>query len=236
MRHLIDLSRAETVRRYVSAVKRLFTRETAVPVRQRKSATAGPTVLERHLTGNGHATAATPVDAFNAARRTFLRGERVDMGVLAADLGVSRATLYRWVGDRDQLLGEVMWSVASIGLDQARAEAAGDGVEWLLDIYWKFGDLIIAFDPVRRFVENEPECALRVMTSKHSPHQKRVVEYWRDLLLEAERERGLVPKLDADTMAYVLIRIAESFLWSDLITGEPSDRAKAQEVARALLT
>jgi AcrR family transcriptional regulator len=217
-------------------VKGLFTRETAVPVRQRKSATAGPTVLERHLTGNGHATAATPVDAFNAARRTFLRGERVDMGVLAADLGVSRATLYRWVGDRDQLLGEVMWSVASIGLDQARADAAGDGVEWLLDIYWKFGDLIIAFDPVRRFVENEPECALRVMTSKHSPHQKRVVEYWRDLLLEAERERGLVPKLDADTMAYVLIRIAESFLWSDLITGEPSDRAKAQEVARALLT
>jgi len=208
----------------------------AAGVRQRKSATAGPTVLEQHLTGNGHTAAATPVDAFNAARRTFLRGERVDMGALATELGVSRATLYRWVGDRDQLLGEVMWSLASVGLDQARADSTGNGAEWLLDIYWKFGDLIVDFEPVRRFVENEPECALRVMTSKHSPHQKRVVEYWRDLLVEAERDRGLEPKLDADTMAYVLIRIAESFLWSDLITGEPSDRAKAQDVARALLT
>src|SRR4051812_44544571 len=111
-------------------------------MRQRKSATAGPTVLEQHLTGNGHSAAATPVDAFNAARRTFLRGDRVDMGVLAGELGVGRATLYRWVGDRDQLLGEVMWSVASIGLDQARADATGDGAEWLLQIYWSFGDQI----------------------------------------------------------------------------------------------
>jgi AcrR family transcriptional regulator len=195
-----------------------------------------PTPLERHVGGNGRDAKVTPLDALRLARRKFLAHERVDMNELAGDLGVGRATLYRWVGDRDQLLGEVMWSVASIGLDQAKGAAAGDGVEWLLDVYWRFGDLIIDFEPVRRFVENEPECALRVMTSKHSPHQKRVVEYWRDLLLEAERERGLVPKLDADTMAYVLIRIAESFLWSDLITGEPSDRAKAQEVARALLT
>jgi AcrR family transcriptional regulator len=205
-------------------------------VRQRKAATAGPTVLEQHLNGNGHEAAATPVDAFNAARRTFLHSQRVDMGVLATELGVSRATLYRWVGDRDQLLGEVMWSVASIGLQQARADARGNGVEWVLEIYERFGDMIEVFDPVRNFVENEPECALRVMTSKHSPHQKRVVEYWTDILREAERDRGLVLKLDADTMAYVLIRIAESFLWSDLITGEESDRAKAQQVARALLT
>ena len=205
-------------------------------VRQRKAATAGPTVLEQHLNGNGHTPQATPVDAFNAARKTFLRSERVDMGELASQLGVSRATLYRWVGDRDQLLGEVMWSIASIGLGRARAEATGNGVEWVLEIYRRWGDMIEVFDPVKHFVENEPECALRVMTSKHSPHQRRVVEYWTDILREAERDRGLKPKLDADTMAYVLIRIAESFLWSDLITGEESDRAKAQEVARALLT
>ena len=55
-------------------------------------------------------------------------------------------------------------------------------------------------------------------------------------MLEAERTKGLKLRLDADTLAYVLVRIGESFLWSDLITGEQLDLAKANEVARALLT
>jgi hypothetical protein len=33
-----------------------------------------------------------------------------------------------------------------------------------------------------------------------------------------------------------MVRIAESFLWTDLITGEGPELAKAHEVARVLLT
>src|SRR5262245_30239601 len=42
--------------------------------------------------------------ALQLARETFQRGERVDMQTLATQLGVVRSTLYRWVGDREQLL------------------------------------------------------------------------------------------------------------------------------------
>lgn len=196
-----------------------------------------PTPLERHLTeGAGDGARVTPLDALKAARRTFIKGERVDMNELAGALGVGRATLYRWVGDRDQLLGEVMWSVAKPGLERAKAEAEGTGVDWVLSTYRRFGELILETPYVLHFVQTEPEAALRVMTTKASPHQARVVAWYRDLLVEAQERFGITYRLDPETLAFVLIRVAESFLWTDLITGEEPDLSRGWEVARVLLT
>jgi AcrR family transcriptional regulator len=194
------------------------------------------TILERHLAARNDPRRVTPVDALQAARRRFLRGERVDMNELAQELGIGRATLYRWVGSRDQLLGEVLWSLAEQGLGQARAEARGRGAGWVLDVYRRFGDLIVGLDPLRHFVTSEPECALRVMTSKASPLQRRVVDTFRDVLVEAQQTRGLRLRLGPETLAFAMVRIAESFLWTDLITGGTPDLAKAQEVTKVLLT
>ena len=193
------------------------------------------TALERQLAGE-RAETVTPVDALKAARRRFLRKQRVDMQELAAELGVGRATLYRWVGSREQLLGEVLWSMTEAGLAQARANAKGKGAAWVLEIYRAMGDQILANEPLHHFIATEPELALRVMTSKASPQQRRMIDAWRDILAEAASDKSFKLRLDADTLAYVLVRIAESFLWSDLITGEELDLEKANEVARALLT
>ena len=58
-------------------------------------------------------TIARPValDAFRLARRTFQAGDRVDMQTLARTLHVDRVTVYRWVGSREQLLTEILWSL-----------------------------------------------------------------------------------------------------------------------------
>ena len=53
-------------------------------------------------------------DAIALARDRFLGGERVEMGALAAELGIGRTTLYRWVGEREDLIEEVL-----AGLDLA---------------------------------------------------------------------------------------------------------------------
>ena len=74
------------------------------------------------------------------------------------------------------------------------------------------------------------------MTSKASPLQRRVVAAFRDVLVEAHDRKGLQLRLDPETLAFAMVRIAESFLWADLITGEPLDLAKAREVAKVLLT
>lgn len=195
------------------------------------------TPLSRHVSGNGNGEKKVgPRDALAAARRKFLHLERVDMNELANDLGVGRATLYRWVGSRDALLGEVLWSLSEQGLAIARQRAKGDGADWFLSIYAAFGDVIIESAAVRHFAETEPECALRVMTTQVSPQQRRVIDYYRDLLIEAKETKGLQLRLDPETLAFVLVRLAESFLWTDLITGEEPDLTKAREVARMILT
>ena len=49
-----------------------------------------------------------PRDAFDLAHATFRSGVRLEMGTLAAQLGISQPTLYRWVGTREQLLDTVL--------------------------------------------------------------------------------------------------------------------------------
>src|SRR4051812_12226684 len=72
-----------------------------------------PTRLQRELANEAAPRRPTPLDAFLLARRKFLAAERIDMSALADELGVNRVTLYRWVGSREQLLVEVVWSLAA---------------------------------------------------------------------------------------------------------------------------
>src|ERR687897_998933 len=71
------------------------------------------TKLQVQLRGTSDFRRPTPLDAFRLARRKFLAAERIDMSALAEELEVNRVTLYRWVGSREQLLVEVVWSLGS---------------------------------------------------------------------------------------------------------------------------
>ena len=55
---------------------------------------------------------ATEADAVAVARDLFLADERVDMNTVAGRLGVSRATLHRWVHTRERLLDTVLGQLA----------------------------------------------------------------------------------------------------------------------------
>ena len=180
----------------------------------------------------------SPLDAFVRARQTYLRGRRLDMQELAADLGVSRATLYRWVGSREQLLGEILWSLGELGLKEAEELAASRGergVERVVTIYQHFIELTAAHQPLRQFVANEPEIAMRILTSNQGVQHQRFIDYLRRLLEEAAGRGELKLKMAAGDLAFVLNRVGESFIWRNFITGEEPDTAKAEIVARLLL-
>jgi AcrR family transcriptional regulator len=194
------------------------------------------TPLERALGGSKDAPKATPLDALRHARQRWLAGERLDMGALAQDLGVSRATLYTWVGSKERLLGEVLWSFAEDGLAQATEAATGTGADYILDVFERFDRMNASFPPLHRFLEQEPELALRLLTSKHGPVQGRMIAAAKQLLEEQVEAGALTPALDVDTLAYLIIRVAESFIYSDVITGSEPDVEKAVEVVRILLT
>jgi AcrR family transcriptional regulator len=199
------------------------------------AANPSTTALERALADDGAPARPTPLDALALARREWLAHARLDMGGLARELGISRATLYSWVGSRERLIGEVLWSFADDGLRQAQEEARGSGGDYVVDVFRRFIHLNASFVPLRRFIERDPELALRVLTSKSSPVQERMIAAARALIAEQVDAGALQPALDLDTLAYTLIRVAESFLYSDVITGSEPDVDKAVDVAAALL-
>jgi AcrR family transcriptional regulator len=187
------------------------------------------------MPGDGAAPRPTPLDALRLARGRWLAGERLDMGALARELGISRATLYSWVGSKERLLGEVIWSFAEPAMGEARAAARGSGPHYVTEVIERYMAGAIAFPPLRRFIGQEPEYALKVLTSKHSPMQRRSIAAMRDLLEDQVQAGALEPPLDLDSLAYLIVRIAESFLYSDVITGSEPDVDKTADAVRVLL-
>ena len=206
------------------------------PATRRPRKTTRRTRLELHVAGVAQAPI-TPLDVLAEGRRRFLRGSRLDMRELAADLKISRATLYRWVGDRERLMGEILWSLAERGLADAREYAgAAKGTEWVVRFYSRFMEIVAGFEPIRHFVEAEPDAALRVLTSRHGVQQQRLIKTLRAVLEERAAAGELALRLPAEDLAFVMVRIGESFIWREFITGEEPDISHATAVVRVLLS
>lgn len=167
--------------------------------------------------------------AFLAARRRFLADERIDLSALAAELGVDRTSLFRWVGNRDALLAEVLWSLAAPTLDQSDAAVAATGADRVAGVLTRFVAALIDAEAFRGFLRREPTRALRITTTTASPVQRRLVAVTETLLAEELAAGRMGTPLPPHDLASVLVRIAESFIYADLLAGEaPSaDRAAA---------
>jgi AcrR family transcriptional regulator len=178
---------------------------------------------------------ANTTTALRQARRTFMAGERIDMQRLAAALGVDRTTLFRWVGNRDQLLASVLISLSDPTLRDAAESARGSGPERIGEVMRLFSQALIDAPYYRSFLRAETERALRLITTKDGPIQLHVVAAV-GRLLEQERDRGhLAPSMPLGDLAYLVVRIAESFIYADLITGCEPDAGKVELAVTALL-
>jgi AcrR family transcriptional regulator len=192
------------------------------------------TALERALSA-ATPPRATPLDALGAARRMWLAEQRIDMGALATELGISRATLYNWVGGRERLTAEVLWSIAEATITAARSESRGSGPGYVAEVIERYMSALSEFEPIRVFVARDPEHALRVLTGSRTPFQRRLIDNLRDLIQEQVDSTEYEPALDVETLAYLLVRIGESFIFNDVITGSEPDLSKAAQASRILL-
>ena len=186
-----------------------------------------PTTLSQRLEDGTHEDA---VRAFRIARETFIAGERIDMGGLASRLGVDRTSLFRWVGNRDALLSEVLWSLAVPTLEQADAATQGrSGADRVVAILTSFAHDLITADYFRSFLRREPARALRLLTTNDSQIQRRYVAVVEQLVRQELGDRPFGRDIAPADLAYLLVRVSESFTYADLITGDaPSaERARA---------
>jgi AcrR family transcriptional regulator len=165
----------------------------------------------------------------------YLRGHRVDVQAIAAELGLGRATIYRWFGSREDLLGEVLYRAAEPLLDAARAQARGRGGRALLDTFDRFNRSLSEARALRQFVEQERDAALRIIYAGDGRVQPRIVERIVALIQEEVDAGRYDPPVSPATLGYAIVKIAEAFLFSDTVAGMRGDVERLREVEAAML-
>lgn len=174
-------------------------------------------------------------DALALARTAFLAPERLDMSALADQLGVNRVTLYRWVGSRDRLLVEVAWSLASETLSEIDAQVRSRGARRIIDVVGRFVESVIENPGMQRWLGEEGEHALRLLTRRDTAFQPRLVAAFEELLEREAAAGALDLPVDLHELAFVIVRLVESYTYLELITGERPDARRAEPILRLLL-
>jgi hypothetical protein len=174
-------------------------------------------------------------EAFRVARRTFVAGDRVELGDLASTLGVNRVTVHRWLGNRTQILTDIIWSLAEPTLEDCFREAKGAGGVRLANTMVEFVRRTYDNTGMRAFLERENETALRILTRRDHAFQPKLIAKVRELLLR-EQVSGLgEADLSLDDLAFLIVRVVESFVYVERIVGEEFDLARTDRALHFLL-
>jgi AcrR family transcriptional regulator len=193
------------------------------------------TVATRTGEKRGRPATASRADVLRLASEQYRTGERVDLTVLAGRLGLGRATIYRWFGSRDAVLGEVIAGELEALVGRKRARVRRRGAAGLLEVFDQINRSLSRAPALRRLLEQEHAGAMRLLTSSTGVVQPHAVTLVRELI-EAEASAGAyVPPADPEALAYAIVRLAEAFLYNDAAIGVRGDYERLREVEAALL-
>lgn len=182
----------------------------------------------------GRKPAASRDDVLAAALDRYLHGRRVDVRAIASELGLGRATIYRWFGSRERLVGETVALAAAPLFEEARAGATGTGGAALLDTFDRINRALAEAPALRSFLELERD-AMRILTSSAGIVQPRAVAAIQRFVEEEVRAGRYVSPVDPATLAYAIVRLAEAFLFNDATAAVRGDVDRLRELEAALL-
>ena len=183
----------------------------------------------------GRPATASPDDVLALVTELYLDGRRVDVTVVASRLGLGRATIYRWFGSREALLGEVIARQLELLVARKRAEVRRRGAPGLLEVLDRVNRTLTRSRAVRRLLEQERDAAMRMLTSSAGVVEPRAVGCVQAMI---EREMAVGdydPPADPATLAYALVHLRHAFLWNDATNGVRGDYERLREVQAALL-
>lgn len=169
------------------------------------------------------------------AGEDFLSGRRIEISALADRLGLSRTTLYRWFGTREELIGTVVAIGAEQIIREARQRTQGGGARALLATFDAINREIASYEPLRAYLAQEGESALRVLTRSDGIVQPRVVRAIQELIEDEVKAGRFSPPAASPTLAYAIVRVAEAFLYNDAAVGIRGEVERLREVEAALL-
>ncbi len=176
-----------------------------------------------------------PMDLHSLARQWFIGARRIELQKLAVELGISRATAYRWAGSAEQLVGNVLASLVDDTFKQVTQRSTKSGSELVLEVLERGMGYANDFKPLRQFLARDAQLALKIVASRHSPVQERTIANLQRLLAAEVSAGHMTLPVEPGVMAYALTRIVESFLYTDLITGARPDLENAAKILRLML-
>jgi AcrR family transcriptional regulator len=153
-----------------------------------------------------------------AGARFFMTYGTIDMRALAKQLGVGRATLYRWRGSRSRLLSDVLLWLGLRNLRRAEMDVVTTrGPRRLLDVHAIHISRMSNSPALRGFVRNEPELASSLLLDAHGKVHVGVTGALADFIRRQETDSGWVAPFGAEKLAQIISRIDEAFMYADLI-------------------
>jgi AcrR family transcriptional regulator len=196
---------------------------------------AGPMTRGESGRTRGRPATASPDAVLDATMESFMAGERVDVYAIAASLGVSRASIYRWFGSRDGLLGAALARQLQRMVLAADRRCRARGAERVSQVLDQTVRWLAEHGSVRTYFDNETTVALRLVTRSDGAVHQATVTALGELIQRAEIQDGYHPPIDRDTLAYALVRLVEAFLYNDAVAGFRGDVDRLREVQAALL-
>ena len=172
------------------------------------------------------------------AARWIHDGRRLDMQGLADELGVSRVTLFRRVGSREELLSQALWLLTERMLEAAAARWEAERPEGELHTPGTgrhINAIVSQSTGLRRLLDDEPTLTIRVLTDPRGRVQTGIVAFVEELLRRDVTEFGLVTLIEPGALAYALVRLGESFLYADVLAARKPDVATANRLQQALI-
>jgi AcrR family transcriptional regulator len=183
----------------------------------------------------GRPPGATREQVLNAAIQRYADCVRIDVVSIAAELGVGRASIYRWFGSREGLVNEVLVRTSRDLVAYARRRAEGAGAHRLLSTFGLINRGLARSRALRYFLREEQGFALRLVASGAGKVQPTMVGLIKEILDEEVGAGRYRPPTDTETLAYAIVRLAESFLFNDAVADLRGDVARLREVQAALL-
>lgn len=182
----------------------------------------------------GRPASATRDEVLTAATDMFVAGKRIDVNAIAAQLGVGRASIYRWFGSRDGLVGAVLVRQLDRMVAHTDRRCTSTGGERLTEVLNGTIQWLVDHAALRTYFDNESTAALRLITRSDGPVHLPVVALV-ERLIESTEQQGYQPPIERDTLAYALVRLWEAFLYNDAVAGFRGDVERLRKVQTALL-
>src|SRR5215471_7861000 len=188
------------------------------------------------LDGATARTIVPPDTVLRTAKRVFMATGSLEMRALARELGIGRATLYRWNRGREELLSEVLVSLSEANMRRAESEVdTPPGALRVCHVHDLHIRLISGSTSLRAFIHSEPQVASRLLLDAGGTVHLAATRILADFMRRQQEQSTWRPPLPVDRFAHVVARMAETYIYADLIARAEPETVTPDIILRLML-